>query len=53
MIKPSIALTRVVNSCGLLELDGHAVLTDPPPARRWTSPCSPSTACARCPAPAW
>ncbi|MBE1532109.1 MBL fold metallo-hydrolase [Actinomadura algeriensis] len=29
MINPSIAITRVVNSCVLLELDGHAVLTDP------------------------
>lgn len=35
MIKPSIAVTRVVNSCVLLELDGHAVLTDPWFAERW------------------
>ncbi|RSN56731.1 MBL fold metallo-hydrolase [Actinomadura sp. WAC 06369] len=35
MIKPSIAVTRVVNSCVLLELDGHAVLTDPWFTERW------------------
>lgn len=35
MIKPSIAVTRVVNSCVLLELDGHAVLTDPWFIERW------------------
>ncbi|MBC6456621.1 MBL fold metallo-hydrolase [Actinomadura sp. HBU206391] len=35
MIKPSIAVTRVVNSCVLLELDGHVVLTDPWFTQRW------------------
>ncbi|SDI61041.1 MBL fold metallo-hydrolase [Nonomuraea jiangxiensis] len=35
MIKPTIAITRVVNSCVLLELDGHAVLTDPWFTERW------------------
>ncbi|MBP2706371.1 MBL fold metallo-hydrolase [Microbispora sp. RL4-1S] len=35
MIKASIAVTRVVNSCVLLELDGHAVLTDPWFTERW------------------
>lgn len=35
MIKSSIAVTRVVNSCVLLELDGHAVLTDPWFIERW------------------
>ncbi|GLW98417.1 MBL fold metallo-hydrolase [Microtetraspora sp. NBRC 16547] len=35
MIKQSIAVTRVVNSCVLLELDGHAVLTDPWFTERW------------------
>ncbi|WP_106402876.1 MBL fold metallo-hydrolase [Actinocorallia populi] len=35
MIKTSIAVTRVVNSCVLLELDGHAVLTDPWFTERW------------------
>jgi L-ascorbate metabolism protein UlaG (beta-lactamase superfamily) len=31
----SIAVTRVVNSCVLLELDGHFVLTDPWFTERW------------------
>ncbi|WP_433176995.1 MBL fold metallo-hydrolase [Actinoallomurus sp. CA-150999] len=35
MIKQSIAVTRVVNSCVVLELDGHAVLTDPWFTERW------------------
>ncbi|MFI7641157.1 MBL fold metallo-hydrolase [Nonomuraea sp. NPDC049400] len=35
MIKQSIAVTRVVNSCVLLELDGHQVLTDPWFIERW------------------
>ncbi|MET7330766.1 MBL fold metallo-hydrolase [Nonomuraea sp. NPDC005650] len=35
MIKPTVAMTRVVNSCVLLELDGHAVLTDPWFTERW------------------
>ncbi|TMR94799.1 MBL fold metallo-hydrolase [Nonomuraea basaltis] len=35
MIKQSIAVTRVVNSCVLLELDGHPVLTDPWFTERW------------------
>ncbi|MBX6358283.1 MAG: MBL fold metallo-hydrolase [Micromonosporaceae bacterium] len=35
MLKQSIAVTRVVNSCVLLELDGHAVLTDPWFIERW------------------
>jgi len=35
MIKSSIAVTRVVNSCVLLELDGCAVLTDPWFTERW------------------
>ncbi|GAA3579265.1 MBL fold metallo-hydrolase [Nonomuraea rosea] len=35
MINATIAVTRVVNSCVLLELDGHAVLTDPWFTERW------------------
>ncbi|MGW4638156.1 MBL fold metallo-hydrolase [Sphaerisporangium sp. NPDC004334] len=35
MIKQSFAVTRVVNSCVLLELNGHAVLTDPWFIDRW------------------
>lgn len=35
MTHRSIAVTRVVNSCVLLELDGHAVLTDPWFTERW------------------
>jgi L-ascorbate metabolism protein UlaG (beta-lactamase superfamily) len=35
MIKSTIAITRVVNSCVLLEMDGHAVLTDPWFTERW------------------
>jgi L-ascorbate metabolism protein UlaG (beta-lactamase superfamily) len=35
MIKSSMAITRIVNSCVLLELDGHAVLTDPWFTERW------------------
>ncbi|MEV0390964.1 MBL fold metallo-hydrolase [Nonomuraea sp. NPDC050643] len=35
MIRPSIAVTRIVNSCVLLEMDGHAVLTDPWFTERW------------------
>jgi L-ascorbate metabolism protein UlaG (beta-lactamase superfamily) len=35
MIKSSFAVTRIVNSCVLLELDGHAVLTDPWFTERW------------------
>lgn len=35
MIKRSIAVTRVINSCVLLELDGRAVLTDPWFTERW------------------
>jgi L-ascorbate metabolism protein UlaG (beta-lactamase superfamily) len=35
MLKQAIAVTRVVNSCVLLELDGHAVLTDPWFTERW------------------
>lgn len=35
MLKSSIAVTRVINSCVLLELDGHAVLTDPWFTERW------------------
>ncbi|MEU8173363.1 MBL fold metallo-hydrolase [Microbispora hainanensis] len=35
MLKHAIAVTRVVNSCVLLELDGHAVLTDPWFTERW------------------
>ncbi len=35
MSKPNLALTRVANACVLLELDGHAVLTDPWFTERW------------------
>lgn len=35
MSKSSIAVTRITNSCALLELDGHAVLTDPWFTERW------------------
>ncbi|MCG5219473.1 MBL fold metallo-hydrolase [Streptosporangium soli] len=35
MTKQSIAVTRVVNSCVLLELGGHTVLTDPWFTERW------------------
>ncbi|MBB6346706.1 L-ascorbate metabolism protein UlaG (beta-lactamase superfamily) [Nonomuraea muscovyensis] len=35
MIKKSIAVTRAANSCVLLELNGHAVLTDPWFTERW------------------
>ncbi|MER7789768.1 MBL fold metallo-hydrolase [Streptomyces sp. NPDC097640] len=35
MDKRSIAVTRVVNACVLLEIDGHAVLTDPWFTERW------------------
>lgn len=35
MNKPSIAVTRIVNSSVLLELDGHAILTDPWFTERW------------------
>ena len=35
MSKQSIAVTRVINSCVLLELDGRVVLTDPWFTERW------------------
>ncbi|MEU7940674.1 MBL fold metallo-hydrolase [Microbispora bryophytorum] len=35
MLNQAIAVTRVVNSCVLLEMDGHAVLTDPWFTERW------------------
>src|SRR5262245_15434653 len=35
MSKPKLVLTRVANACVLLELDGHAVLTDPWFTERW------------------
>jgi L-ascorbate metabolism protein UlaG (beta-lactamase superfamily) len=35
MSKPDLTMTRVANSCVLLELDGHSVLTDPWFTERW------------------
>ncbi|MFG2052701.1 MBL fold metallo-hydrolase [Micromonospora sp. NPDC048930] len=35
MTKSNLALTRVANACVLVELDGHAVLTDPWFTERW------------------
>ena len=35
MDKQTVAVTRVNNSCVLLEMDGHAVLTDPWFIERW------------------
>ncbi|WP_283136025.1 MBL fold metallo-hydrolase [Rhizohabitans arisaemae] len=35
MSKQPITVTRIVNSCVLLELDGHAILTDPWFIERW------------------